>query len=334
MPYGLLLGETGKSMKILLIIFSGALIIGVIIYSWFNRDSDRVILTLVTAMTIGALGFITKESISNKTEKSSTEFPVVAFYGAPDYRPLNIKLPYGHELRMCLQELKNEDIPKDTSYVVIEFGQDKYFDALEYLIIKEIFKRFNQSWNVVAKQTYVPSGKSLSWKSLENPGEEVLLADILKNFSDNYFVKLGLHKNTPEYFGGKAIFPPDTDIAVKHEDKFHKTTIAFTNNYIKLNITFSDSTSSVGIGEYTKLLGGSGGPLNMGSPQPYGNAAYSLQIDVEQNLWLNGHPDMKTHRNWANSIIELLESTFNYEQIREEHLRQFQLFGPEGVVDL
>jgi len=34
-------------IKVGLILFSATLIIGVIIYSWFNRDSDRVILTLV-----------------------------------------------------------------------------------------------------------------------------------------------------------------------------------------------------------------------------------------------------------------------------------------------
>ncbi|MCG8316407.1 MAG: hypothetical protein MI976_24615 [Pseudomonadales bacterium] len=318
-------------MKVGLIIFSGALIIGVIVYSWFNRDSDRVILTLVTAMTIGALGFITKESISNKVEKFSTEFPVVAFFGLPDYRPINIKLPYEHELSMCLQEVKPEDLPKDNAFIQIGYGSEKYFDAFEYLVIKEIFNRFGQSWNVIAKQTQTPNGKSLSWKSLGDSGEEVLLDNILKKIPENYFVKLGVHANTPAVFGGKAVFPPNTEISVVREEERKSVSILFENRYINLTVKLSQSTSSVGLGEYSRLLGSGQQHINVGDQHQYGNAVYLLSIDLVQTFWLNGHPEMKTHRNWANSIVQLLNNTFNYEQIRDEHLRQYQLYGPGAI---
>lgn len=320
-------------IKIGLIILSAALVVGVIIYSWFNRDSDRVILTLVTAMTIGSLGFITKESISNKIEKVSKEFPVAVFFGVPDYRPLNIKLPYGHELSMCLQEIKNEDLPKDIENVDISYGQDKYFDALQYLIIKEIFKRFSKSWNVVAKQTHVPGGKSLSWQSLGDTGKEILINDILEKFPDNYFLKQGIQKNIPRPFGGMAIFPPSTKISIENDENHKQTILKLATDYINVTIKLTQSSSSVGIGEYSQLIGltTSRQHINVADQQQYGNAVFILETGAEQNVWLNGHPDMKTHRNWANSIIELLDSTFNYELIREEHLREFQLYGPGAV---
>jgi hypothetical protein len=59
-----------------------------------------------------------------------------------------------------------------------------------------------------------------------------------------------------------------------------------------------------------------------------------IEISIKQNYWLNGHPEMKKYRNWADSISELLNSQFNYEIIRDEHLRQFQLYGIEGIKSL
>jgi len=323
-------------IKIGLIIFSATLIIGVIVYSWFNRDSDRVILTLITAMTIGALGFITKESISNKTEEVSKEFPIAVFFGIPDYRPLNIRLPYGHELSMCLQEIEETDLPDDSKNIDISFGEEKYFDALQYVIVKEIFGRYSKSWNVVAKQTQIPSGKSLSWQSLGDTGKEVNIGDILKYFPDNYFLNRGIHRNIPSHFGGKAIFPPSTKISVENAENFKKTTIKLETTYIDVDIVLSQLGSSVGIGEYSQLLGltTSRQHINVGDQQRYGNAVFLLEVKAEQNLWLNGHPEMKTHRNWVNSIIELLDNTFNYELIREEHLRQYQLYGPGAVSNI
>jgi len=284
-------------------------------------------------MTIGALGFVTKESISNKVEKVSKEFPVVVFFGMPNYRPLNIKLPYGHELGMCIQEMKIEDLPKDATHIDINFGQEKYFDALQYLIVKEIFKRYSQSWNVVAKQTQVPGGKHLSWQSLGDSGKEILISNFLTDFPDNYFLQQGIHKGIPEPFGGKAVFPPTTKISVESDKGSHRTTITLSTDYINVTIKLTQSSSSVGIGEYSRLLGikSHHQPINIADQQQYGNSAYLLEIEAEQNVWLNGHPDMKTHRNWANSIIELLDSTFNYELIREDHLRQFQLYGPSAI---
>jgi len=320
-------------IKVGLIIFSAALIVGVIVYSWFNRDSDRVILTLVTAMTIGALGFITKESISNKVEKVSKEFPIAVFFSAPDYRPLNIKLPYGHELSMCLQEIKQQDLPTGATYVDITFAQEKYYDALQFIIVKEIFKRFSQSWNVVAKQTIVPGGKSLSWQSLGDSGKEVELNSFLKEIPDNYFLQQEIHKNTPDFFGGKAIFPPKTQLSIENSENLKQLIIHLETEYISVAIKLTQSSTSVGIGEYSQLLGleESRQAINSLDKQQYGNAVFLLEINTEQNVWLNGHPDMKTHRNWANSIIELLDSTFNYELIREEHLRQYQLYGSRAI---
>lgn len=313
-----------------LIVFSICLILAVAVYSWLNRDSDRVILTLVTAMTLGALGFITKESISNKEERISKIFPIAVFYGLPNYRPLNINLPYHHDLSMCLQELQPDDLPKEGGHVDIAFGQDIYFDALELVIVKEIFKRFSQGWNVAARQTKTPNGISLSWRSLGDQGDEVLLSDVANQLSGNYFVNLGVHDSAPRSFGGKAILPPGTKISI-HREEANKMTIKLTNTYVDLSISLTRSASSMGIGEYARLLGVGRNQAEVSHKNSYANSVYILDMEAVQTLWLNGNPNMKAHRNWADSIFELLDSTFNFENISEDHIRQFQLYGPDGI---
>lgn len=323
-------------IKITLILISVALICLVITYSWFNRDSDRVILTLVTAMTLGSLGFITKESISNKTESISKTFPVAVFYSIPNYTPLNIKLPYGFDLHMCLQNIKPDDLPK-TNIMDFDFANEKYFDALQYLIVKTIFEKFGQGWNVNVKRIHTPNGESLSWSNSEGKGKEIKIKEFFKQIPNNYFVNLGLQNDIPNFHGGKAIFPPDISYNIETNDKSNSSLIKFNTKYISMEIKLSYSSSIIGIGEYSKLFGISSAldRRNAGSDtDKLGNSVYMIEISIKQNYWLNGHPEMKKHRNWANSITELLNSQFNYEIIRDEHLRQFQLYGVEGIKSL
>lgn len=324
-------------IKIILIAVSAILIGLVITYSWLNRDSDRVILTLITAMTIGSLGFITKESITNKTESISRVFPVAVFYGLPNYMPLNIKLPYSFDLRMCLQSIEQKDIPETESEVVdFDFANKKYFDAIQYLVVKTIFEKFGRGWNVKVRRIHTPNGESLSWSNTEDKGKEITIEEFFEYLPNNYFVKLGLLSNIPEPFGGKAVFPPDTDINIESGDNFSETLMQFSTKYISMDIKLSQSSSSIGIGEYSKLFGITSAldRRNSGEAGKLGNSVYLVEVNIKQNYWLNGHPEMKKHRNWADSIAELLDSKFNYEIIRDEHLRQFQLYGIEGIKDI
>lgn len=321
-------------IKIILILISVALIALVVTYSWFNRDSDRVILTLVTAMTLGSLGFITKESISNKTESVSKTFPVAVFYSIPNYTPLNIKLPYRFDLHMCLQNIKPTDLPKSET-INFKFANKKYFDALQYLIVKTIFEKFGQGWNVNVKRIQTPSGESLSWSNSEGKGKEIRIKEFFKQIQNNYFVNLGMQNDIPDFHGGKAIFPPDISYNIETNDKYNSSLIKLNTKYISMEIKLSYSSSILGIGEYSKLFGFSP-VLDIKNPGTVklGHSVYMIEISIKQNYWLNGHPEMKKHRNWANSITELLNSQFNYEIIRDEHLRQFQLYGVEGIKSL
>lgn len=322
-------------IKIILIVISSALIGLVITYSWFNRDSDRVILTLVTAMTLGALGFITKESISNKMEDSSKSFPVAVFYGLPNYTPLNIKLPYSFDLNVCMGNIIAENMPlKENKILDLDFANKKYFDAIQYLIIKTIFEKFHHGWNVKVKRIHTPNGESLSWSNSEGKGKEIKIQEFFEHLPSNYFVNLGLQKDIPKFFGGEAIFPPDTTFSIESNDKFNHSLIKLNTRYISMEISLSESSSSIGIGEYSKLFSipSALDRNNSGSiGDTLGNSVYMIEIHIKQNYWLNGHPEMKKHRDWADSITELLNSKFNYEIIRDEHLRQFQLYGIEGI---
>ena len=318
-------------MKIGLFIISIILIIGVAVYTWYNRDSDRVILTFATAMLIGALGFITKESISNKAERLYVEFPIVALFGTPRYQPLNASFPYTLELMKCLGKVQDEDLPEAKALIDIEFAQPKYFDAFEFIVVKEIFKRFAKSWKVEAKQTATPVGNSISWNYVDSVGDEVELSKFANNFTGNYFIQRGICNDIVAPFGGRAIFPKGTEFKVDRRGALNGTSILMSNKYIKLELELLPLMSSIGIGEYSKLLLGETAPRTVTDLQPHGHAVYKMHINIEQNIWLNGHPEMEAHRNWANSIIELLDYTFNFEKIHKEHIQQYQLYGSEGI---
>lgn len=326
-------------IKILLIIASAILIGLVITYSWFNRDSDRVVLTLITAMFIGSIGFITKESISNKLEKSNISFPIAVFYGLPDYRPLKIKLPYSFDLGMCVQNLNVSDLPATSSETIdISFGSEIYFQAIEWSIIKSIFEKFSNGWNVQVRKVKTPGGTQLSWSNTKEKGDVYTIKDFSVNFPRNRFIDLGLLSDMPKGLGGQITLPPNTSIQVTSNndpEKLNQRTILLKTQYVTLTISLNTSTSTIGMGEYSPLLGI---PSAMDRRNAGGEAdkvaysVYLLNIDIEQNYWLNGHPKMKSHREWANSISELLYNRFSYEHIHSEHMKQFQLHGVEGIV--
>ncbi|MFA6188151.1 MAG: hypothetical protein WC680_02615 [Sulfuricurvum sp.] len=320
-------------MKTALIIFSVLLVIGVIIYAWLNRDSDRVILTFATAMMIGALGFITKESISNKTEKYTKEIPIAVFYGLPKYSPLNINMPFTREMMICSQEIPEQDLPKNEhNSVDIGFGSKMYFDAIQYAIITTIFERYSRAWNVKAKKMITPNGEQLSWQSLNDAGTTYPIGEVMQKLPENYFVKAKLYETIHHGFGDQVILPPDTKISIEKNSDY-EIAETFKNKYITLSIKLISQGSSIGIGEYSKILGIPSAMDRRNAPESdkYGNSVYLMQIDVEQNILLNGHPDMVNYRNWADSIVELLDNKFNYETIRENHLRQYQLYGVDAI---
>lgn len=320
-------------MKTALMIFSVLLVIGVIVYAWLNRDSDRVILTFATAMMIGALGFITKESISNKTEKYTKEISIVVFYGLPKYSPLNINMPFTKEMMICSQEIQENDLPKNEQNALdIGFGSKMYFDAIQYAIITTIFERYSRSWNVKAKKIITPDGEQLSWQSLNNIGKAYSIGEVLQKLPENYFVKAKLYETLPNGFGKNAIFPPDTKITIEKNSDY-EITETFKNKFITLSIKLTSQSSSVGIGEYSRILGVPSAMDRRNAPESdkYGNSVYLMQIDIEQNILLNGHPDMVNYRNWADSIVELLDNKFNYVTIKENHLKQYQLYGADAI---
>ena len=144
-----------------------------------------------------------------------------------------------------------------------------------------------------------------------------------------------MHKNILDKLGGKAIFPPDTEIEINLSEDDKEQSMKFTTKYISLEINMRHTTSIIGIGEYSRLLG-MPSTISLGSEEvnKLGNSVYLLDINVQQNYWLNGHPDMKKHRNWADSIVELLDSKFNYEIIHENNLRQFELYGAAGIKNI
>ena len=70
-----------------------------------------------------------------------SSFSVVVFYGLPDYKPINLKLPYIIDMEFCAQSIDLiNDFPEiNGTNIDIEFAQDIYFDAIQFIVVKNIF---------------------------------------------------------------------------------------------------------------------------------------------------------------------------------------------------
>lgn len=317
-------------MKLTLIIITGFLLFAILLYTWLNRDSDRVVLTLASVVMIGTLGFFTKESISNKLETFEVKFPVAVMYSTPNYLPLNIRLPYGHDMSMCIQNIDSTDLEYGQGRSVdIGYAQDIYSDVLEYIVIKSLFDHFHQGWLVETESFRSPNGISMRWSPIETNGKAFSFSETLDLLSDNYFVKKNLQQSVGLRFqGDTGYFPPNTRIEIDKGQAGFKTSIIIDSGLIDLEINLQKMSSSVGIGEYEQLLGIQGGQA---SSKNLGTSMFLFSIKYTQDIWRNGNPDMKKHRQWADSIVSLLQSTFDFNQIREDHIQRFQMHGPAGV---
>lgn len=304
-------------MKTVLFFIALFLVIAVIAYTWYNRDSDRIMLTFATAMMIGAFGFITKESISNKTEEYTKEIPIVVFYGLPKYYPLNIKAPYTRDMMLSIPSIQEEDLPKN-KIINTDFGSKIYFDAIQFTLIATIFERYARAWNVKVKKIVTPTGEDLSFSSIHREGKLFRLQEVMQQLPDNYFVKAKLYDAMPQEFEKSAMFPPDTQINItKNTDK--DVTIVFQNKYINFSVNLTYIGTRQGVGEYSDVLGlpYAVDMQNFDNSNKYWHSVYLMTLNVKQNSWLNGHPEMKNNRNWADSIVDVLDNKFNYETIRE-----------------
>jgi len=312
------------NIKMFFLVISALAFAAVIIYTFNNHNSSRVLSSFATAMMVAVIGFAANEAISNKTEKFSREFPVVVFYSLVDYRPLNINLPYSHYLNRCTQTIKPSDIPQEPEkYANTNFDRIIYLDALQYILITSTFDKFTMGWNTKTRRIQNPSGGSLHWSSSDDIGKEISFAKFMKeNLPNNYFVKLGPNHGLPTPMGDKVILPPDTDIQIA--TKGNGMLMTLKNKFISMKIEISWLSGSQGIGEYSKLLGG--------EPSfPTRNLVYLLNVSYEQNYWYNGHPEMEKYKNWADSIAEHLDAEFNFDVIRENHRKSFLLFGSGSI---
>lgn len=300
----------------------------VAVYTVCNRDSERVLLSFSTVVAIAVVGFFANEVISNKPEKFSKEFPVAVFFESPNFKPLSIRLPYSHDLGMCMQSIRPADQPDTTQAPIdLHYAQDKYFEALQYIVIKDIFQKFQMGWDAETKRIHVPNGEILSTKYGKESGKEINFAKFIKqNIPNNYFVKLNPLVPVLQPLSDTSIFPPGTDIQITTEMD-HTFSISFKTALISVAVKLSKLQLSSGIGEeYARML-----PTHTAHGQYAGTATYMMSVSAEQTVLLNGNPEMKKHRKWADTMAALLDSTFNFESLREEHLKQYQLFGPRAI---
>ncbi len=297
------------------------MILGISLYTWQNRASDRVLLTFFTVLFAGTIVFIAKETISNKIEKISEEISVVVLYGH-DNMPLPLQLPYLPELIFFLKALTAKQRTPSQTHVDIKQGSELYFPAVVYAVIKKAMSPFISGWDSEIIQYSSPDGVTTESRGGTLNGKQVdlrYLYDLFKfqlQFEDESQIFNSSHFQ-------KYYQPPNTDIQVTEATDF-LCKIEFKNRFITLAISIKIGHHSMGAGEYTTLIG---------LPEDQtGSATFRIIAEVTQNRLLNGHPDMITHRKWANTIIDGIVRDFSYDKIRSNWLENFQLHGQKALL--
>jgi len=279
-------------------------------------------------MFVGSLGFITKESISNKSEKSEKIIPVAIFYEIPSYQSIDLPLTYNSELSFFVESVGNVEKPLNYEEYP-EIGGKLYFEALEMVIFKNLFSRYKSNWYATVEHYMTPNGMQTLWEYGTDKGQNISYLDFFKLNPSNRFMRFKRYKMRP--FNEKMVLPPNT--IIKYESINNSSKYTLKNKFVTVELMVSRKSSSAGVGEFSELIDDkllTKAKMDAGEKEKglsktissftkgFHNSVYLISINIEQNIWYNGHPDMKKYRHWADSIVDTLESKFSYELIREK----------------
>ncbi|QGQ26262.1 hypothetical protein F1728_27870 [Gimesia benthica] len=312
-------------MKISFIALAVFIILGISCYTWFNRASDRVVLTFFTAMFVGAIGFTAKEAISNKVESRSEEISVATFYGRRDYRPILLRLPYRTELTIFTQSATIPARTPDDSHIDISYGADLYFPAITYAILSKSLSAFSGGWDSEIVRLKGPGFTNIQSRGGSRTGTKVTLNELYDSFGFDVEFDEDQQAFQPNTFQ-QYFLPPHTTYRLNEETE-HSRSIEFRNRYITLTIQIQKGGSSIGIGEYDSFI-------SPDDNSQVGHSVFQVTGTVIQNRLLNGHPDMARYRKWADTVIDTIVQDFSFEAIRARHIEDMQLRGRDAIIGL
>jgi len=296
-----------KKMSIVFIALMGLALAAVFALVVLNRASAAVVNAAVP-VAFGAISAIGLVFAFARPEPIARAFPIVFVVERASLLPVVIpdrpfpfmSLGLADQMRQ-IDPTTFEPPPKQEGF---DFIVPLYHEYLQKIVVDSIAAKHSGTWRMRTErfhgfEQWSPTPDAAGYSSKVISAEQLIGA-----LGKNRFARV-------QSGFGKLALPPGTQFEIEaphHNPQSGETgTIHLKNRFCDIEIRTVQSWSSVGLGNYTMLLGI---PLEE-AQQKYWTIQYVTRINASFRWYLIGHPDMAVHRQWANSIVEELAHAFD-----------------------
>lgn len=289
-----------------------------------NRASAALRSKLIPAVVTGLFVAFFTIWFSLKSENIDLQFTSTLFFHKSDKKVLdehdNRRHVYGGEqfdgrlqdfIRSCIEN--DEDINNGDFKKVGDKVRNLYFDLVFIKLLSHFFWMYADWWDISVKsvrrgdsmETIVsaikpdPDSKSLEWKdflgALNNKDD---FGQLLSSFSENYWIK-------------KMTVPPKTKVDFITSN--YRKTLVLTNPFVRVSITTSKSSGSVGLGDYKWLLG-----YDNKKSEAFWSEHFEVNCKAKFEKLRSGHPEMTRYKRW----VETMFAEIQYQLDDEKRLKR------------
>lgn len=295
---------------------------------WQNRASEKIVLTVLPALAIGATGALVTILFSLRVETRKVEFPSVFIFDKDSKMPLEaIEQSYfsGKPNSFVAGHIAQEMTKKDTSLRddrTVEKGDALYFDILLRMVLDVLFRLYIYNWDVKISHFDLPHGTQSRWgPQLDAPNPEFITWDEIKKWiPDARTLDID-----PDRFTKMAV-PYGTKISVKtdsrkEDNEPYKRSFIIKNPFVTLSISIARAGGVIGVGSLRRLLGYSEDTNNR-----FWTSTYIMDLAAEFNPLRSGHPDMPRYHRWVDALFEELQASFDARKHWEKSRDWYLLF--------
>lgn len=296
---------------------------------WQNRASEKVVLTVLPALAIGVTGALVTILFSLKSETRKVEFPSVFIFDKNSKMPLEAldqsyryfsgRPGWGwHSSWYLIQELAKAD-PSFLGANALK-GQELYLDILLRMVLEDLFRLYNNNWDVKVSRFDLPYSTESRWAPQEDAPEPefVTWEDWKKWFLDTPVLDIDPRPSN------KMAIPLGTKIAGSTElrnNKPFKRSLLVKNSFVELSISLEQSSGVIGMGDLRLLLGYSEEAGNQ-----FWTSIYTVRLSAKFNPLRSGHPDMPRYHRWVDVMFEELQTEFDTRRHWEHARDRYMLF--------
>lgn len=288
--------------------------------AWLNRGSEKVAISLPSAVAVGVVGALLTLLFSLQAEgRTATfvvEYVIDPAQGTPfrcDAFPDITQYTDAGGLTVVPAWKVAGDIsavrPDLTTINEPEDLQPLYRTVLVCQMLELLRIRFNRDWNAQAARFTLPNG---SGTLLLGPDSKTGT-----RVSNDAVVKA---------FGGQQVFasttldsfnlPPETTISGVVSDV--STTVSFKNKFVDIKVEVLDRGVGRELGELRYLC-----KMGIEESKAFSRPQYFVTITADFNAYRFGHPDMPLYRQWTDSVIselQLFDSQQRWDLVKNKYL--------------